>query len=87
MYKRIFGVDVLVDAFKGFKSLASLKKEAGQIFEHLKDDADKAYAELWAEISPDKADSKETPANPAADQEPAPSVTPVESVTETATTA
>lgn len=61
MFKRIFGVHVFVDAFKGFKSLDSLKKEAGQIFEHLKEDADKAYEELWSEISPKESKQKDTP--------------------------
>ena len=52
MFKRIFGVHVYLDAFKGFKSLDILKKESGQIFEHLNEYSDKAYEELWSEISP-----------------------------------
>jgi len=61
MFKRIFGVHVLVDAFKDFKSFDALKKEAGKIFEHLKEDADKAYTELWSEISPKENKPTVTP--------------------------
>lgn len=41
------GVDVNLDAFKEYKSLAELKKEPGKIFAHLSSaDQDASYEEL-----------------------------------------
>jgi len=51
MSKRIRGVDVNLEAFKGVKSMGELKKEPGRIFGHLPaEEENAAYEELGADL-------------------------------------
>lgn len=51
MSKRIHGVDVNLNAFKGVKNIKELKKEPGKIFGHLPEEEEgAAYDELAAAL-------------------------------------